>query len=1022
MDPQRHAKISDIFVAVADAPADQRADLLDRLCLGDAALRCEVEELLAHDSKPAVLDEPLGSAGAWTAALDSPGDAAAVPRRIGRYEIIDLLGQGGMGTVFRARQAQPSRMVALKVINPALLTPNLVNRFEFEAQVLGELHHPGIAEIYEAGTASVQGSRVPFFAMELIDGQPLTGHAQSRSLDRRARIELMVKVCQAVHHAHQKGVIHRDLKPGNILVTDAGQPKILDFGVARTTTPELRTQTLQTRPGQIVGTLPYMSPEQLSGQSQAIDVRSDIYALGVVAYELLSGRLPIDPAGKSIAEAARAIEVTPPPTLGRLDASLRGDVEIIVGKAMDKDVTRRYGSAAELSRELERYLAGEAIDARRDSRVYVLRKAIVRHRIPVTVACAFFVVLAGATAVSVSFAISESHQRSLAVQRADETMQVADFQSAMLRGLNVESMGRWIKEKLRNQIESSLAQSSVGDSLDRRPRTPNEIEQQLSAFDALVAPTPGADVARSVLDEFVLAPAADAIESQFAGQPAVQAQLQDAVGRMYFDLGLYDRAEPHLRAAVELRKEGTADQNMALAGSLSALAGLCQAQDRFDEALTLYQRSLDLMASAAGADSREFASINVDYANALSNRGRFDEAEPRFDEALGVLRAQGGAFQADVASALNSLGEMLRRKGDIARAEAAHREALDIRKSLHHDDNSDVAISLNNLANLLTEAGRFGEAEPLQREALDVQRRLLGVEHPYSIACLQNLANTWRAIGNYGEAEAGFKEAITLYRKLNAGVSDISLAGSLVGLGLVYQSTGRIDEGEPLLREAVSIFAAENPSSASYAVALGNLAVMMHLKGDREAAEPIYKQCIEIRRGLPNYEHVDTALLLNNYAALMRDRGDFEHSEPVYRQAIEIFSKTAPEHPAIATSQAGLARVIAGQGRYADAEPVYRDAIAGLQRFLPPGHPQIAMNQARFGVLLSRLARFDEGEALLAVAREALDPSGDAPPSPPLLLVIESSAEFYEVWDLSAPGAGHDAQADRWRRRLSELR
>ena len=284
-----------------------------------------------------------------------------LPPYIGRYRILRRHGEGGMGTVYEAEQDNPRRTVALKVIRPGLVSAEHLNRFSHEAQILGRLQHSGIAQVYEAGRG-IDGR--PFFAMEFIRGMPLDEYARSHNLDLPARLELLAKVCDAVQHAHDKGVVHRDLKPGNILVEESGQPKVLDFGVAHVTAADVLTTSSQTQTGQLLGTLNYMSPEQLTARPSGLDGRSDVYTLGVILFELLAHRLPYHLDQLPVHEVARVIEQQEPSRLGSIDKLYRGDVAIIVAKAFEKDKRQRYASAGDLASDIRRYLNGEAILAR----------------------------------------------------------------------------------------------------------------------------------------------------------------------------------------------------------------------------------------------------------------------------------------------------------------------------------------------------------------------------------------------------------------------------------------------------------------------------------------------------------------------------------------------------------------------------------------------------------------------------------------------------------------------------------
>lgn len=352
---------------------------------------------------------------------------SAIPDHIGEYRILGLLGQGGMGAVYEAEQQSPRRAVALKVIRPGSASPEALRRFEVESQTLARLTHPSIAQIYGAGTfRSPLGATMPYFAMELVRGEPLTRHAQRASLSTAARLRLLAQIARAVDHAHTRGVVHRDLKPGNILVTPEGLPKILDFGIARVA-DEQRPETIATRTGEIVGTLAYMAPEQVAGDPEAIDPRADVYALGVILYELLTGALPIDLSGRGIADAARAIAEIEPARLGTSRRDLRGDPETIAHKALEKDRSRRYPSAAELAADIERYLSNQPIVARPPSALYLISKFTRRNTGLVAGVSAAFVALCVGAGVAID--------RAIAATRAEHAARDAELEANAQRGL-----------------------------------------------------------------------------------------------------------------------------------------------------------------------------------------------------------------------------------------------------------------------------------------------------------------------------------------------------------------------------------------------------------------------------------------------------------------------------------------------------------------------------------------------------------------------------------------------------------
>ncbi len=402
MNGDRTALVDDLFHRACAVPGPQRRAFLEGACAGDAALLNEVERLIAHDERPIgfISAAERGGAAALLAVDLTRELSAPLPESVGSYRVVRHIGRGGMGIVYEAQQSNPRRTVALKVLNPGVASAGALRRFEHEAQVLGRLQHPGIAQILEAGTFDSGAGAQPFFAMELVRGEPLLAYAERRSLDVRQRLELVARTCDAVEHAHQRGIIHRDLKPTNILVTDDGQPKILDFGVARVTDAGLQTLTLRTEVGDLVGTVPYMSPEQAAGDPADLDTRSDVYALGVIAYELLAGRLPYDVCGKLVHEALRAICEDEPVPLSSVHRALRGDVETIVRKALEKDKSRRYQSAAGLAADIRRCLSDEPILARPPTVAYQLGKFARRNKALVTAAAAGLLLMLAGTAVS----------------------------------------------------------------------------------------------------------------------------------------------------------------------------------------------------------------------------------------------------------------------------------------------------------------------------------------------------------------------------------------------------------------------------------------------------------------------------------------------------------------------------------------------------------------------------------------------------------------------------------------------
>ncbi len=455
------ARAKAILGDVLDAPLDTRAAELERQCDGDELLRAAVGKLLAAlDEGTAFLAEPVAEEP--TPEPHPPGE------RIGQYQIVRELGRGGMGTVFEAVQDRPRRQVALKLLHASISSDRITERFVREAELLARLDHPNIARVYEAGTHHYGHRGTPYFAMEFIeDALPITKYAEEMSLSERARVELFLPVCDAVHFGHQRGIIHRDLKPGNILVGGDKRPRVIDFGVARTTGADQSLAALDTAAHEIIGTLRYMSPEQCSGNANEVDVRCDVYALGVVLYETLVGRLPYEFKSTSLLEIPRVITEMPPRRLGPPHDS---DLETIVLKALEKSRDRRYQSVSELASDLRRYLDGEPIEAKHDRKWYVLRKTLQRYRATVAVVATFFVLVAAAAiALGVLYARAERDaqnlrragyfqtialaENALESSRTDELRRLLESCPADLRG--------WEWRYLSNRIDESLVTLDV---------------------------------------------------------------------------------------------------------------------------------------------------------------------------------------------------------------------------------------------------------------------------------------------------------------------------------------------------------------------------------------------------------------------------------------------------------------------------------------------------------------------------------------------------------------------------------
>jgi tetratricopeptide (TPR) repeat protein/predicted Ser/Thr protein kinase len=625
-----------------------------------------------------------------------------VPERIGRYTIRRKLGEGGMGVVYLAEQDEPRRPVAVKVVRPEGMSGQMRRRFQQEARVLGLLRHTGIAQIYEAGTALSDGRELAFFAMEYVEGTPLTVYADSRQLSYRARLELLAEICEAIHHAHQKGVVHRDLKPDNILVDQTGQSKILDFGVANATNADIRTLSIQTQAAQLVGTLPYMSPEQALGDPDAVDTRCDVYALGVIAYELLAHRLPLDLRRSSIVEAARIIREEEPKRLGQVSRVFRGDIETIVAKALAKDRDRRYGSAAELGADIRRFLNDDPIFARPASAVYQLRKFARRHRGVAVGACVGALALICGSAGALWQAFEAQSAQHIAEQRFADlhafahsvildypkiqgtkgdtrarefltrtTLEYLDGMARDTRGLDLKILG-----------DLALAYSATGDILGQ-PNGPNlgdskasleSYQKSMALFDDLVARDPdNIDFQRHL-----------AITCERIANLYLQNQEHDQA------LAVVRKAHALKLAVADKHENGPRD----LSFSFNKLGDVYIRLGRTEEAYDMYVQSLDIRQRLA-EHHPEDGEVQRAYTVGLNRVADVLLELRRDDEALELCEAS------------------LRRRVDLAKSQPDNKQA-----------EMDLAVGHFKLAQLLARLDRLDEALPAFQSARALLRRM----------------------------------------------------------------------------------------------------------------------------------------------------------------------------------------------------------------------------------------------------------------------------------------------------------
>jgi tetratricopeptide (TPR) repeat protein len=708
-----------------------------------------------------------------------PAEDRLLGQELGGVTILRKIADGGMGRVYEGLQHKPHRPVAVKVIRSGIITPALMKRFEYESQVLASLTHPGIAQIYSVGLENVAGTMVPYFVMELIpDARSLIDFASDHSLPTHARVALFRKVSEAVAYGHQKGVIHRDLKPGNILVGADGTPKVIDFGVARSTDADRAVTTMHTAVGQLVGTLQYMSPEQFAADPAELDIRTDVYAMGVVLYELLAGRPPYDVAHKSVFEAARVVRDVDPTPLSSVNKTLRRDLATIVHKCLEKDRGRRYSSAADLSADVGRYLVGEPITAAPMGLIDGVARLARRHRIAAAAAATAFLALVISTLAIATFAIRAEREKSQAVASRREAMQSAAEARSNER-LAITARDRASKQEALARKEKNRSQR---------------------LFDFLMESMRSADPysgKRDITVVEMLRTAGMRAPEHFRDDPDLQGDMLQTVGQVLQFSGDYAAARPILEEAVTLwRKEieaGRIEDRDRLAGSLQALGSLYRGIREYKLASPVLNEALEIAEQIYGVDDVRTAGFVGESAALCHEQGDPRKAEQLHRRQLAIYLDAYGENHELSAGALTAFGCTLASQGRFKEAERLFRRALEVYESLFEGMHPRIATTTLHLGATLRLQRRLEEARPLLERALDMCERTLGREHDVTGEVLVHIGMMSASEGRHEEASKAFERVVALREKL-FGPDSSSLHTPLLLLASEYVALDRAED------------------------------------------------------------------------------------------------------------------------------------------------------------------------------------------------------------------------------------
>jgi serine/threonine protein kinase len=934
----------------------ERAAYLEQACAGDVGLCRRVEELLeAHFAPGTFLEAPAminheaprsyGPGQSETDQLDSAGVVDLEGSRIGPYKLLQKIGEGGMGVVYMAEQEKPvRRKVAFKIIKPGMDSRQVVARFEAERQALALMDHSNIAKVLDGGTT---GSGLPYFVMDLVKGIPVTQYCDEAKLSPRERLELFVPICQAIQHAHQKGIVHRDIKPSNVLVTliDAKPvPKVIDFGVAKAIDQRLTERTLFTQFGAIIGTPEYMSPEQADLSGLDVDTRSDIYSLGVLLYELLTGSTPLErqrlreagyaeivrrikeeepdkpstrisQSGDRLAAIA-ATRRTEPARLARL---VRGELDWIVMRALEKERTRRYKTTDTFGRDIDRYLVGDPVEAGPPSAAYRLRTYARKHRVALATAAAFLALLVVASVVSVSLAIG--------FRRAELAATAQRNRAAVAEAAAVRDLDRALAAERDSKAAAERAATEAAIS-----RAVNEFLQRdlLGQADVFNQAGPGLKPDPEIRVRALLDRASASLDGKFGDQPAVEVAIRRTIGETYKSLGLYESAQIQIERALKSARRRLGDNHADTLKSIASLAVLRLNQGKYGAAERLLTDALDRLRHADAEERPEAIRIMVLCAAALTEEGNFSNAQPLLTRAVALSRTVFGRGHEVTLGATAELARLQGWMGRFAESERYAAEALEIARHERGEEDFHTLTFEVGLAMAYQQQGNYAGADELSSRALERATRLLGLEHPMTATLSMTRGSILAMMGKTGDAKLLLSNAIASFRRTVGEDHDYACHAKAV-LAETHQAEGRLDAAESMFAQAIAGWRRTLGTEYGGSLLGMNPLAELHIaEGHADKAEPVLVEARRVgaRQGDQGWFIADTSSALARLRLMQRE---FIDAEAAARRALAIRLDRHPDHWTRFDGMSLLGGALAGQKKFAEAEPLLIQGYEGLK-------------------------------------------------------------------------------------------